>query len=137
MRTERNAGRRWGLWLLGIVVAGGTLAFAIPVVANLSGSGFDAGDGNLVLNDEAKDWVNAPNFGKTLDKLKGQGDDALGNGTSEDDPVPSLVTDGIPPNKSDITRFYVGSETVAGPPLRNFLYLAWERITDPSGTTNF
>lgn len=122
--------------LLLVALLAGALGIAIPVFANLPNSSFDANDGNLVLDDEAKDWVNAPNFASRIDKLKGQDDDAMGNGTSEDDPVPSLVTDGIPPNKSDITRFYVGSETVTSP-LKNFLYLAWERITDPSGTTNF
>lgn len=131
-----NFGRRRVARLLGVAAVVGGLGVSIPVFANLQGSTFDAGDGNLVLDDETKDWVNAPNFAQRIDKLKGQGDDAMGNGTSEDTQVPSMVTDGIPPNKSDITRFYVGSETVSNP-LKNFLYLAWERITDPSGTTNF
>jgi hypothetical protein len=134
--TTRNLRRRHVGRLLGVAAVVGALGVSIPVFANLPNSTFDAGDGNLVLNDEATDWVNAPNFGQRIDLLKGQGDDAMGNGTSEDTEVPSLVTDGIPPNKSDITRFYVGSETIASP-LKNFLYLAWERITDPSGTTNF
>ena len=122
--------------VLGVAAAVAAFGVSIPVFANLPNSTFDAGDGNLVLDDETKDWVNAPNFAQRIDKLKGQGDDAMGNGTSEDTQVPSLVEDGIPPNKSDITRFYVGSETISSP-LKNFLYLAWERITDPSGTTNF
>ncbi|MEO6711917.1 MAG: SdrD B-like domain-containing protein [Mycobacteriales bacterium] len=139
MRMPAGFKRRPGWRVVGgtfVVVA--TLGVSIPLgLANLPNSTFDAGDGNLVLNDEAKDWVNAPNFGKRIDLLKGQGDDAMGNGTSEDTEVPSLVTDGIPPNKSDITRFYVGSETISTPTVKNFLYLAWERISDPSGTTNF
>ncbi|CAA9478278.1 MAG: hypothetical protein AVDCRST_MAG67-683 [uncultured Solirubrobacteraceae bacterium] len=133
---DSNLSRRHVARLLGVAAVIGALGVSIPVFANLPNSTFDAGDGNLVLNDEAKDWVNAPNFAQRIDLLKGQGDDAMGNGTSEDTEVPSLVTDGIPPNKSDITRFYVGSETISNP-LKNFLYLAWERITDPSGTTNF
>ncbi len=133
--VKRRPGRRV---LAGTLVATAALGISIPIgLANLPNSTFDAGDGNLVLNDEAKDWVNAPNFAKRIDLLKGQGDDAMGNGTSEDTEVPSLVTDGIPPNKSDITRFYVGSETISSPSVKNFLYLAWERIVDPSGTTNF
>lgn len=133
---ERIARRRRTGKALGVVAVVAALGVAIPGFANLPNSTFDAGDGNLILDDEAKDWVNAPNFAKRIDLLKGQGDDAMGNGTSEDTEVPSLVTDGIPPNKSDITRFYVGSETISSP-LKNFLYVAWERITDPSGTTNF
>jgi hypothetical protein len=135
MRTSKLSGRQVAR-LLGVAAVAGTLGLSIPVFANLASSSFDAGDGNLVLDDETSDWVNAPNFGERVDLLKGQGDDAMGNGTSEDDPIPSLVTDGIPPNKSDITRFYAASETITSP-LKNFLYLGWERISDPSGTTNF
>src|SRR3954471_14790829 len=101
MRTT-FADRRNRIRLLFAALLVSALGVAIPVFANLPTSDFDASDGNLVLNDETKDWVNAPNFGKGIDKLKGQGDDAMGNGTSEDTAVPSLVTDGIPPNKSDI-----------------------------------
>jgi hypothetical protein len=44
------------------------------------------------------------------------------------------VIDGsIPNNKSDLTRFYVGNEKVGA---KDFLYLAWERVQEPSGTTN-
>ena len=135
--NARNRGRREVGRLLGVAVVIGALAVSIPVFANLPNSTFDAGDGNLVLNDETHDWVNAPGFSQRIDKLKGQGDDAMGNGTSEDTAVPSLVLDGIPPNKSDITRFYAASQTISSPTLKNFLYLAWERIVDPSGTTNF
>lgn len=68
----------------------------------------------------------------------GQGDNSFGQGTSEDDPVPSPKLDSIPPNKSDITRFYEANETVSvSGSDKTFLYLGWERITDPSGTTNF
>jgi hypothetical protein len=37
------------------------------------------------------------------------------------------VTGSIPPNKNDLTRFYVGSESAGG---SNFLYLAWERLVN-------
>jgi hypothetical protein len=128
--------RRLAGTLAVVVVAAG--AVAIPVLANLGGSSFDAGDGNLVLDDEAKDWVNAPNFAMSPDKLKGEGDNAFGEGTSEDTEIPSLKVDGIPPNKSDITRFYEANETVSvNGSDKTFLYLAWERIKDPTGTTNF
>jgi hypothetical protein len=42
-----------------------------------------------------------------------------------------LVAGGIPPNKSDLTRFYGASEVISGYPAPNtqhvLLYLAWER----------
>jgi hypothetical protein len=134
----RRRWRRGGTIFGGLVALGVAAVLAIPVFANLTGSGFDAGDGNLVVNDETSDWANAPNFTKSLDKLSGTGDNAFGQGTSEDDPVPSLKNDGIPPNKSDITRFYQSHETVpVSGADKTFLYLGWERISDPTGTTNF
>jgi hypothetical protein len=110
-----------------------TVALIVPASANLTGSPFDAGDGNLVLNDETQDWVNAPNLGKGLDKATGQGDDSFGEGTKEDDDPPTVVSGRIPNNKSDLTRFYVANQRVSN---KEFLYLAWERVQEPSGTTN-
>ncbi|MFC7613559.1 hypothetical protein ACFQV2_08010 [Actinokineospora soli] len=105
----------------------------LPAAANLGGSPFDAGDGNLVLNDEAQDWVNAPNRKVGLDKPTGQTDDSFGQGTKEDTAVPTVVDGSIPNNKSDLTRLYVANEKVSG---KEFLYLAWERVQEPNGTTN-
>ncbi len=105
----------------------------VPAVANLAGSPFDAGDGNLVLNDEAQDWVNAPNFVPGLDLATGQTDNSFGQGTKEDTEVPSVVTGSIPNNKSDLIRLYVANEKVSN---KDFLYLAWERVQEPNGTTN-
>jgi hypothetical protein len=68
--------------------------------------------------------VNAPNRVRGDDLPSGRDDNAFGMGTKEDDPNVSVVTGSIPPNKSDLTRFYVANEFVSG---SNFLYLAWER----------
>lgn len=107
---------------------------AVPsAMANLPGSDFDAGDGNLVLNDEALDWVNAPNLAKAVDITPAADDDSFGQGTKEDTEVPTVVDGSIPPNKSDLTRFYVANNTQNND---EFLYLAWERVQEPSGTTN-
>ncbi len=108
------------------------LALVYPGLANLAGSPFDAGDGNLVLNDEAQDWANAPNLATAVD-IVGRDDNSFGQGTKEDTAVPTVVTGSIPPNKSDLTRFYVANQRVGDD---QFLYLAWERVQEPSGTTN-
>jgi SdrD B-like domain len=117
--------------VLGVLVAA---AVAIPGLANLTGSSFDAGDGNLVVNDEALDWANAPNFKSKIDKPTGQTDDSLGNGTKEDDAVPSVIDGSIPNNKSDLTRFYFANNKESNG--HDYIYFAWERVQDPSGTTN-
>src|SRR5207244_2829513 len=59
-------------------------------------------------------------------------DNSFGQGTKDDDPAVSVVSGSIPPNKSDLTRFYQASETVSG---QTFLYLAWER-TNVLGSAN-
>jgi len=110
-----------------------SVALVYPGLANLPNSTFDAGDGNLVLDDETQDWVNAPNRAVALDVTPARDDNSFGQGTKEDTPVPTVVTGSIPPNKSDLTRFYVANQRLAG---KEFLYLAWERVQEPSGTTN-
>jgi len=111
-----------------------TLAIALPGLATLSPSTFNAADGNLVVNGSETDWATpAPNLTTGVDKPTGQNDDSFGQGTKEDTPVPTVVSGSIPNNKSDLTRFYVANEKVSG---KEFLYLAWERVQEPNGTTN-
>jgi hypothetical protein len=101
------------------------LAMASPVRANLAGSTFEGNDGNLVVNTTGNtDWVNAPARVRGDDLASGTTDNSFGQGTKEDDPNVSVVTGSIPPNKSDLTRFYIASEFASG---SNFVYLAWER----------
>jgi hypothetical protein len=101
-------------------------AVAVPSLANLSPSTFEGNDGNLVVDTTGnKDWVSTTiNRVRGDDLASGKTDNSFGQGTKEDDPNVSVVTGSIPPQKSDLTRFYVGNETVSS---KNFLYLAWER----------
>jgi hypothetical protein len=106
------------------------LLFALvnPGLANLSGSTFEGNDGNLVVDTAGNtDWSNAPNRVVGIDKTSGTSDNSFGQGTKEDNPNATVVTGSIPPNKNDLTRFYIGSE-FASP--SNFLYLAWERAVN-------
>jgi hypothetical protein len=123
MKRQRRLHRR-------VLVAVGAalamvLAMAGPVRANLAGSNFEGNDGNLVVDTSGNtDWSNAPNRVRGDDLPSGRTDNSFGQGTKEDDPNVSVVTGSIPPNKSDLTRFYVASEFASN---SNFLYLAWER----------
>src|SRR5689334_1545657 len=101
-----------------VVGAAALFALAGSALANLTGSDFDAGDGNLLVDGnpptETKDWENAPNLSKAKDLATGTSDNSFGQGTKEDTPAP-IVTDGsIPNNKSDLTRFYVASDKIGG-----------------------
>jgi hypothetical protein len=124
--------RRSRLLILAIAALS-VVALALPVLATLGGTTFNANDGNLVVNGTETDWAVAPNLAKGIDKPTGQTDDSFGQGTKEDTPVPTVVDGSIPNNKSDLTRFYVANEKAGGD---DFLYLAWERVQEPSGTTN-
>jgi hypothetical protein len=121
--------RRRRTWLaLGTAAALTLLAIPGTSFANLAGSTFEGNDGNLVVTTAGNtDWANAPNRVVGLDQPSGSTDNAFGQGTKEDDPNTTVVTGSIPPNKNDLTRFYVGSEFVGG---SNFLYLAWERAVN-------
>jgi hypothetical protein len=115
------------------IAAALSIALAFVALANLTGSTFEI-DGNLVVNTAGnKDWANAPNLQKAFDKPTGQTDDSFGQGTKEDTAVPTVTDGSIPNNKSDLKRFYVASESVG---TNDFLYLAWERVQEPNGTTN-
>jgi hypothetical protein len=104
----------------------------------LTGSTFAGGDGNLLASPTtfgSTDWQNVAGLNTGFDLASGKGDNSFGQGTKEDDPNVTVVTGSIPPNKSDLTRFYEASET-AGPSNHNFLYLGWER-TNVLGSANF
>ena len=101
-------------------------------------------EGDLVDGAAAgKDWASLgsallncasnPKVGCDLDKPTGATDDSFGQGTKEDSPVPTVVSGSIPNNKSDLLRFYVSTERFVA---NDFLYLAWERVQAPNGTTN-
>jgi hypothetical protein len=107
------------------VLAVGILGLAGAASANLSGSTFEGNDGNLAVTTPGNtDWVNAPNRVRGDDLASGTSDNSFGQGTKEDDPNVTVVTGSIPPQKSDLTRFYAANEFANS---ANYLYLAWER----------
>jgi len=104
-------------------------------VGPLSGSTFAGGDGNLLTNPTTfgtTDWQNVAGRVTGVDLPSGGGDNAFGQGTKEDNANVSVVSGSIPPQKSDLTRFYEASEFANN---SNFLYLAWER-TNNLGSAN-
>ncbi len=125
-RSRHRRGGRW--WLIGTTITAAAVFavfFAAASGANLTGSTFEGNDGNLVVNTTGNtDWATAPNRVRGDDLPSGANDNSFGGGTKEDDPNVNVVTGSIPPQKSDLTRFYIASEFASN---SNFLYLAWER----------
>ncbi len=126
MTLRKSAPHAKGRWSALLVIA--TILMLVgaqAAMANLAGSLFEGSDGNLVVDTAGNhDWSNAPNRDVKVDKPSGGTDDAFGQGAKEDISNPSVVSGSIPPNKSDLTRFYVGHEKAGA---NTFLYLAWER----------
>ena len=104
-----------------------------PVMA-LSGSSFNALDGNLVDDGaDETDWCTpAPNLASGIDSPSGSNDTSFAsNNNKEDSNVPTLSQGTIPNNKDDLLREYVASETICED---LFVYLAWIRA-DSTGTS--
>ena len=139
---------------IGVAIpATATVGRAAQTQADLPGTTFNATDGNLTVESPETDW-NTPAPNLTIDcdlasklpnsnagcfQALGQpvptADTSFGQGTKSDNANVTLVTGSIPPNKSDLSRFYTGSEFVNG---SNFLYLSWERANTPgSANINF
>ncbi len=124
--ARRRAKPRWLLLILSVTIL--SLVGATAVFANLSGSSFEGNDGNMIVNTtDNTDWANVADPATGVDNPSGKTDNGFGQGTKEDNPDVTVVNGSIPPNKNDLTRFYVASEFVDG---HNFLYLAWERAVN-------
>jgi hypothetical protein len=118
-----------------VLLIGMQAAFASHPEVSLAGSNFEIDtDANLKVDDPAPsiDWASVTETRKA-DSPSGATDESFGNGTKEDTAVPSIVTGGIPPNKSDLKFFGVYQE---GTTSNGFLNLYWSRVQEPTGTTN-
>jgi Prealbumin-like fold domain len=115
-------------WLIGLTLTAFALFAVIFVTAsgaNLTGSTFEGNDGNLVVDTVGHtDWANVAGLNVGIDDPSGATDNSFGQGTKEDDPNVTVVSGSIPPNKSDLIRFYEASELANN---NVYLYLAWER----------
>jgi hypothetical protein len=114
----------------------------VPPPANSKKNANPTGGANLKVNGtigDCIDWLNDAGSGlrsggNYFDDLQsGSGDDAFGQGTAENDAVPTVVSGSIPPNKSDLSHFGIYKETEG---TQAFLAVYWIRVQNPSGTTN-
>jgi hypothetical protein len=154
-RFRQRRTRRW--WYAGATLMAAAffaVFFVVGASATLPGSTFNTANGDLTtVSTTIHDWnpagspagelgpiqtitcpSAAPGSGTNcaLDLVGSSSDNSLGQGTKEDDVTPTVVDGQIPPNKDDLSRFYINQEVAgssggivnAGD---NMLYLAWER----------
>jgi Prealbumin-like fold domain len=124
-----------------LLVAGAVLGLLAAVLgtstaaANLPGSTFEGGDGNLIVNTPGNtDWANVSGLVTGNDLPTGQQDNSFGNGTKENDLNVTVGLGSIPNSKADLGKFLFASETAADGDV--LMYLGWTRV-NTSGTTNF
>ena len=129
---------------VGVSLAAAVLvAIGVALGASVSGSNFEIdSDANLVVDGQSPsiDWLedgtnSAMRADVTVqaDTPSGKNDSAFGQGSNEDQAVPTFKPGSVPPNKSDLTNFGVFEEQNAN---GSFLHLFWTRVQEPSGTTN-
>lgn len=145
MHVSLRGHRRRPLIMGSVAALGLGILVVVPGQAAIAPSTFDGLNGNVSTTGSGlTDWEdltlsnNGVADGKFVyqnDEESGQGDDSFTQGTDENTEPPVPGTGSVPPNKSDLTRFYLGTEK-AGPANKQFLYLAWARVLDPNGTTN-
>ena len=141
MKGNWRAGRARRDAVLAALVVSVLGGFAmVPASANhpevsLPGSNFEIDtDANIKVDDGSPslDWANVQEI-RRADTASGKSDESFGQGTSEDDAVPTVVDGGIPPEKSDLKTFGLYQE---GSSSAGFLNLYWTRVQEPNGTTN-
>jgi hypothetical protein len=146
---RRRQTRRW--WYSGatlVLVVFFAVFYVAGAGATIGSSNFEGGDANMVVNNPLNtDWCTdypAPASPVTCatpiaglntgtDLASGTSDNSFGQGTKEDSANVTVVSGSIPPNKSDLTRFYEASQL--GSDNHVYLQLAWER-TNNLGNAN-
>lgn len=131
--------RRRALVAIGASCIGVALVLGAGPALSLAPSTFESADGNTPVNTAGnQDWdqlTTASLKANKADTPSGPNDESFTQGTKSDTPIPTVETGSIPPNKSDLTRFRIASETVNG---EVFLYVAWNRSnTLGSANMNF
>src|SRR6266550_455367 len=115
-RAKSRTGRR-----LTVVLMGTALAVLMLCVANSSAvlppSGFEGNDGDMTCcTTGTTDWSNVSGVITSPDVPSGSNDNSFTQGTKEDDTGVTIAAGSIPPNKNDLTRSYLATETLPPPP---------------------
>jgi len=111
--------RRWAFGLALTAITASLLFLIVSASATVAPSGFEGNDGNILLGNNptppgngTEDWATlAPAPGHILDSTSNT-DDSLGKGSKEDDLVPNVVAQSVPP-KDDLSDVFLATEHFA------------------------
>jgi hypothetical protein len=110
--------RRWR-WLVALAAAGSFMVLIASASGTLTGSTFNAGDGNMRIDGTEHDWQDAVSrFGSSYtgditDLFSSGSDNAFTPGQKQDTSCPEISGQSSPP-KDDFTDAAYASETVSG-----------------------
>lgn len=149
--ARRRAKPRWAVAAATVSLLTFIAASAVQAGAVGTASGFEDDDGNLVINSagnmdwngfDPTVWTGTPSLRQSTKTASGwqflgledrqatTSDTGFAGGTKQDDNCPDIVGSKAP-NKDDLKRAYVSSQTING---HVYLNLAWVRI--PQNTTS-
>jgi hypothetical protein len=139
---RRPTRRSWSIFGAVVMVAAASVVIVGAADATLPGSSFNTTNGSLTSL-AIHDWnpagspagnvgpidpITCPALGAGtncgVDRTNSSLDDSFAKGPKEDDLAPAVGAGSIPPNKDDLSRFYINQEKAGG---NDYLYLAWER----------
>jgi len=122
--------------LFNVFLASPLAPIAPDAAVALTGSSFDATDGNMVVNGAELDWCSPGlTIASRIDTPSGSSDNSF-KASADPDPVPTIEDGSIPNNKVDYNRVYATSEIGAGGDL--FAYVSFVRNdTNGTGTLSF
>lgn len=139
---RRPTRRSWSIIGAVVMVAAASILIVGAADATLAGSSFNTTNGSLTST-TLHDWnpagspagnigpidpISCPALGAGtncgVDRTNSSLDDSFAKGPKEDDLAPAVGAGSIPPNKDDLSRFYINQEKAGG---NDYLYLAWER----------
>ena len=139
---RRPTRRSWSIIGAVVMVAAASILIVGAADATLAGSSFNTTNGSLTST-TLHDWnpagspagnigpidpISCPALGAGtncgVDRTNSSLDDSFAKGPKEDDLAPAVGAGSIPPNKDDLSRFYINQEKASG---NDFLFLAWER----------
>lgn len=119
------------------LVAGLTFML-VTASATVAPSGFEGNDGNILLGNSlipsalgTKDWATLSPAATNFPDSTSSTDDSFGKGSKEDDPVPTVVTQSVPP-KDDFENVFLATEHIG---TSDFLYQSSIRAA-PNGSAN-
>jgi len=122
---QRPVRRRWAIGIALTAISASLLFIIVSAGATVPPSGFEGNDGNILLGNNGtagsnptppgngtEDWATLSPAATRIPDSTSNTDDSLGKGSKEDDLVPNVVAQSVPP-KDDLSDVFLATEHFA------------------------